>query len=73
MSSSGCSSASRTAAPTTAAPMQVDGSWLGHRRLSIVDVERRAAAARHADESAWLVGNGEVYNHEEVRARLGDA
>jgi len=48
----------------------VDGAWLGHRRLSIVDVEggRQPLTAPAGD--VWLVGNGEVYNHEDVRATL---
>src|SRR6476619_3307944 len=46
--------------PDDRGSVQFNGSWLGHRRLSIVDVE--------AD--AFLVGNGEIYNHENVRRRL---
>jgi asparagine synthase (glutamine-hydrolysing) len=58
--------------PDDRGSVQVDGSWLGHRRLSIVDVGGGRQPLCTPDESAWLVGNGEVYNHEEVRARLGD-
>jgi asparagine synthase (glutamine-hydrolysing) len=58
--------------PDDRGAVQVDGSWLGHRRLSIVDVGGGRQPLCTPDESAWLVGNGEVYNHEEVRARLGD-
>ena len=58
--------------PDDRGTVRVDGSWLGHRRLSIVDVGGGRQPLCTADESAWLVGNGEVYNHEEVRARLGD-
>src|SRR3954454_15796978 len=45
-----------------------DDAWLGHRRLSIVDVEggRQPLGGR----DLWLVGNGEVYNHETVGGRL---
>ena len=57
--------------PDERGAVQVDGSWLGHRRLSIVDVGGGRQPLCTPDESAWLVGNGEVYNHEEVRARLG--
>src|SRR3954464_6121462 len=56
--------------PDDRGAVQVDGSWLGHRRLSIVDVGGARQRLCTSDESAWLVGNGEVYNHEEVRAGL---
>jgi asparagine synthase (glutamine-hydrolysing) len=45
-------------------------AWLGHRRLSIVDVESGHQPLH--DGEVWLVGNGEVYNHEVVRATLAD-
>src|SRR4051794_36831553 len=45
-----------------------DDAWLGHRRLSIVDVEGGAQPLGARD--LWLVGNGEVYNHEAVGDRL---
>src|SRR4051812_16126634 len=45
-----------------------DNAWLGHRRLSIVDVEGGAQPLGGRD--LWLVGNGEVYNHEAVGDRL---
>src|SRR5919199_1988540 len=50
--------------------VEVDGSWLGHRRLSIVDVEGGDQPLRTPDDDCFLVGNGEVYNHEDVRSRL---
>src|SRR3954469_4732299 len=48
-----------------------DHAWLGHRRLSIVDVEggRQPLGGELAGD-LWLVGNGEVYNHEDVGDRL---
>src|SRR4051812_7665851 len=48
-----------------------DHAWLGHRRLSIVDVEggRQPLGGEPAGD-LWLVGNGEVYNHEDVGDRL---
>jgi asparagine synthase (glutamine-hydrolysing) len=48
----------------------LDGSWLGHTRLSIVDLDRGRQPLVTVGEDLWLVGNGEVYNHEEVRRRL---
>ena len=56
--------------PDDRGSIQVNGSWLGHRRLSIVDVEGGAQPLRTAEADAFLVGNGEVYNHENVRSRL---
>jgi asparagine synthase (glutamine-hydrolysing) len=56
--------------PDERGAVQVDGSWLGHRRLSIVDVGGGRQPLSTRDDSAYLVGNGEVYNHEEVRAGL---
>ena len=43
-------------------------AWLGHRRLSIVDVE--GGRQPLGDHDLWLVGNGEVYNHEAVGGQL---
>ncbi|MGI8713218.1 MAG: asparagine synthase (glutamine-hydrolyzing) [Solirubrobacteraceae bacterium] len=47
------------------------GGWLGHRRLSIVDVDG-GHQPLGADGERWLVGNGEIYNHDAVRRQLGD-
>ena len=47
----------------------VGGAWLGHRRLSIVDVSGGRQPLTTEDEQLWLVGNGEVYNHEAIRER----
>src|SRR5215210_6534082 len=58
--------------PDDRGAVRVEGSWLGHRRLSIVDVGGGRQPLATADDSAFLVGNGEVYNHEEVRAGLAD-
>lgn len=46
------------------------GGWLGHRRLSIVDVE--GGRQPLGGDGHWFVGNGEIYNHESVRRRLGE-
>jgi asparagine synthase (glutamine-hydrolysing) len=51
----------------------LDGAWLGHRRLSIVDVDGGHQPFANAGGDVWLVGNGEVYNHEQVRATLAPA
>src|ERR687885_2105993 len=53
--------------------VDLDGSWLGHRRLSIVDVESGHQPLTTPDDDLWLVGNGEIYNHEDVRSWIGPA
>jgi asparagine synthase (glutamine-hydrolysing) len=47
-----------------------DGVALGVRRLSIVDVEAGHQPVANEDETVWAVQNGELYNHEDVRASL---
>ena len=48
-------------------------AWLGHTRLSIVDVEGGRQPLGTEDEEMWMVGNGEIYNHEDVRQTLDGA
>jgi len=44
---------------------------LGHRRLSIIDLNARADQPMClADESAWIVFNGEIYNFPALRREL---
>lgn len=43
---------------------------LGHRRLSIIDLEGGRQPLSNAAGNLWLVCNGEIYNHAELRARL---
>lgn len=57
--------------PDDAGDVQFTGGWLGHRRLSIVDVDGGHQPLRTPDGSRWMVGNGEIYNHEDVRRNLG--
>jgi len=52
--------------------VEVAGNLLGHRRLSIVDVEGGKQPLVTPNGSLYLVGNGEVYNHEEIRVTLED-
>ena len=55
------------------------GNWIspdrhvgfGHRRLSIIDLSESAAQPMcNEDGSLWVVFNGEIYNHAEIRAEL---
>jgi asparagine synthase (glutamine-hydrolysing) len=43
---------------------------LGHRRLSIIDLEGGRQPLTSADGTLWLVCNGEIYNYKELRADL---
>jgi asparagine synthase (glutamine-hydrolysing) len=51
---------------------EVGGSWLGHRRLAIVDLERGGQPLGNERGDLWLVGDGEIYNHRRLRAELGE-
>src|SRR5215211_1807255 len=46
--------------------------WLGHRRLAIVDVEGGKQPLKTESGDLFFVGNGEIYNHEEIRETLSD-
>ncbi len=49
----------------------VDGPVaLGHRRLSIIDLESGRQPMANEDQSIWLVFNGEIYNYLELRSDL---
>ncbi len=56
--------------PDDRGEVDLDAGWLGHTRLSIVDVEGGRQPLINATGDRWLVGNGEIYNHAEVRAGL---
>jgi asparagine synthase (glutamine-hydrolysing) len=43
---------------------------LGHRRLSIIDLEGGRQPLRNAAGTIWLVCNGEIYNYVELREKL---
>ncbi len=43
---------------------------LGMRRLSIIDVAHGKQPIHNADETKWIVFNGEIYNYQELRADL---
>lgn len=47
-----------------------DFAGLGHRRLSIIDLEGGRQPMPNADGTAWIVFNGEIYNHVELRRLL---
>jgi asparagine synthase (glutamine-hydrolysing) len=47
-----------------------DGVGLGHRRLSIVDLGGGHQPMANEDRRVWIVFNGEIYNHRDLRPEL---
>ncbi|PXY38059.1 asparagine synthase (glutamine-hydrolyzing) [Prauserella flavalba] len=45
--------------------------WLGHQRLSIMDVEGGHQPLTDSGATTYLVANGEIYNHRHIREDLG--
>ena len=51
----------------------IDGSvGIAHRRLSIVDLGGGHQPMANEDNSIWIVFNGEIYNHQELRPTLAE-
>src|SRR5687768_15156859 len=49
----------------------IDGPvGLGHRRLSIIDLNTGAQPMCNEDETVWVCYNGEIYNFRELRHEL---
>ncbi len=46
------------------------GLGLVHTRLAIIDVEGGAQPIANEDESVWVIFNGEIFNHVELRLQL---
>ena len=57
--------------PDGSGTRQVGPTWLGHTRLAIVDLDGGEQPLRSADGEHWVVANGEIYNHDALRSRLG--
>jgi asparagine synthase (glutamine-hydrolysing) len=47
-----------------------DGVGLGHRRLSIVDLGGGRQPMANENDRVWIVFNGEIYNHRDLRPEL---
>jgi asparagine synthase (glutamine-hydrolysing) len=50
--------------------VHLDSVTLGMRRLSIVDLEGGHQPIHNEDSKVWVVQNGEIYNHLELRDQL---
>ena len=57
--------------PDGSGTRQVGPTWLGHTRLSIVDLDGGEQPLHHPHRGRWVVANGEIYNHADLRAQLG--
>lgn len=45
--------------------------YLGHRRLSILDLSESGHQPMHSSDGLWtIIFNGEIYNHQEIRKEL---
>src|SRR5438552_3968315 len=56
--------------PDDAGKVQHDGVVLGMRRLSIIDLAGGHQPMANEDSTVWVVQNGEIYNHRELREQL---
>src|SRR5438445_6512111 len=50
--------------------IQLDGVTLGSRRLSIIDLQGGHQPIHNEDSTVWVIQNGEIYNHLELRELL---
>ena len=56
--------------PDDEGSVQLDGVTLGMRRLSIIDIEGGHQPIHNEDSAVWVVQNGEIYNHLDLRKLL---
>lgn len=47
-----------------------NGIGIGHRRLSIIDIESGHQPIHNEDESVWTIFNGEIYNYLVLKTKL---
>src|SRR5262245_19585027 len=60
----------RRRGPDGGAVMNFEQASLGHRRLAIIDRAGGRQPMTNEDESLWIVFNGEIYNHRDLRRTL---
>lgn len=58
--------------PDDTGRVHLASAWLGHQRLSIMDVSGGKQPIADDTGSAHVVGNGEIYNHEDLREQLSE-
>lgn len=51
-------------------PHEKASIFLGHRRLSIIDIKGTKQPLRNEDGSVWTVFNGEIYNYKQIGSLL---
>jgi len=56
--------------PDDEGSVQLDGVTLGMRRLSIIDLAGGHQPMHNEDSTVWIVQNGEIFNHAELREQL---
>lgn len=56
--------------PDDEGSVHLDGVTLGMRRLSIIDLEGGHQPIHNEDSKIWVIQNGEIYNHLELRRQL---
>src|SRR6266568_8001668 len=59
--------------PDDEGSVHLDGVTLGMRRLSIIDLAGGHQPMHNEDSTVWVVQNGEIYNHLELREQLAAA
>jgi asparagine synthase (glutamine-hydrolysing) len=56
--------------PDASSQLTTDAVYLGHNRLSIIDLSDAAnQPLKAADEAAWIVYNGEIYNYRDLKSK----
>jgi asparagine synthase (glutamine-hydrolysing) len=56
--------------PESVGTYESDSVSLGHARLAIIDLTGGQQPIPNEDKTMWVICNGEVYNHSELRQRL---